>query len=186
MLSATEINSAIAARETDVERLRRELEIAEAKLRGMKELRDALLGPSATVALQAQTTVPTSSGLPKLGFRGGRQPGAISQLWRRILSDLYWGQGMDTPSIGATFDLQRVVSAAQKHGIRLRPSEAEARLSHYETFDYVGRVPDGFRVSLNAAIKFGFEKNPLKEEAPNAKAQEPHESLDPGDQTGAV
>ena len=44
MLNPSDINATIAARETEVERLRRDLKIAEAKLRGMKELRDQIPG----------------------------------------------------------------------------------------------------------------------------------------------
>ncbi|MGO8740430.1 hypothetical protein [Rhodoblastus sp.] len=182
MNSATQIDSLIATHAAKVDSLRRELELAEAELRGMQKLRTQLLGlPRAPVAEPSLYMEKTGDS----GYRAGRQRGAISQPWREILSELYWDGGQKG-QIGATFDIKRVILAAQKRGVRLRPSEVQARMAHYETFDYVGSVPGGYRVSMAAAERFGFIRNPLTNKAPNADAQEPHEIPHPGDQTGAV
>jgi hypothetical protein len=195
MENVPHIDDAISAREAKVERLRRELEIEEAELRGMKLMRDHFAQASAArspVAFHARRTQSLGEALiasrekesVQPGYKGGRQPGAISKSWRLILSELYW-DGAAPGQIGATFDVQRVIYAAQKRGIQLRPSEVSTRMAHYETFDYVGSVPGGWRVSMAAAERFGFLRSPLKNEAPNAKAQEPHEFRLQAEQTGA-
>jgi hypothetical protein len=59
-------------------------------------------------------------------------------------------------------------------------------LAHYRGFGYVEKGENGYRITKHAGEKFGFAEKPLKNEAPNAEASGPHESLGPGDQTGAV
>jgi len=125
MLNAAHIASVIAKQADNVDRLRRELEIAEAELRGMKMLQSQLLStahqdlPSRNLNIQNVKL--------ETGYRGGRQPGAISQTWRMILSEMYWTEVLlDTST---SIDLIRDI--ARKFGLQMRPSEIETRMVHY-------------------------------------------------------
>lgn len=183
----------ISAKQAEVDRLRRQLDIAEAEMRGMLAMRDyagAFRQPTAAQRLPASSVSGSKSG-QKLasatgGYRGGRQPGAISAVWRLILSDLYWIESPLFDGPGVPFSVDDIVVAARMRGINLRPSEAVGRMSHYKSFNYVSESEGGnFAVTGAAAEKFGFDKEPLKNEAPNAEASGPHESVGPADQTGA-
>jgi hypothetical protein len=176
----------IQKKEAEILSRRRELDLLEAELRGMKamvshfpafETKHYLspIGGSAIVP-----SILGSVGSP----RGGRQPGAISHTWRIILSELYWLPRLLDVQPG--FQISSVIDIAKTQNILLRPSEAQTRIAHYESFDFVRKTDSGFVVTEHAAKKFGFDKEPLKNKAPDAKAQEPHESVRKADQTGAV
>lgn len=142
----------IAAQETVVARLRRDLEIAEAELRGMKAM------------LPAAPTAPTASsdvwerGIPKLkdallGPTKGRQPGAISRQWRETLAMLR----MNYPFPGG-FTEYNAATAAQAAGLpNVRPKDALDRLTAYLSHGYVERLADGkWLVTDLAAKKYRF------------------------------
>ena len=187
MINPADINAAIAARETEVDRMRRDLEIMEAKLRGMKELRDEILGTPTPLSATSNALKPdighfNVSG-SKASYRAGRQPGAISKEWRLILADLYLEQ---TIFADGDFDEASVISAARKHGINLKHSDAKLRMAAYKEHGYIEGADGHWNVTDFAARKFGFlEKKPEQKEAPTAQAEEPHEIRHPADQTGA-
>jgi hypothetical protein len=180
----------IASKEAQVERLRRDLEIAEAELRGMKLMRDQFLIPHKPAhvppVVAGRFSISGSASGGKIastsGYRGGRQPGAISNTWKAILADAWRTRG------GKGFMEGNLVALAETYGVNLKPSDARNRLVSYAAHNYVEENPDYpgmWRVTVHAAQKFGFDKEPLKDEAPSTSAAEPHESLAQGDQTGA-
>jgi hypothetical protein len=189
MAGQTDIDATISAREAQIAQLRRNLEIAEAELRGMKLMRDQIVGGMPkrfraaelghfSVSGSASGKNKSSSG----GYRGGRQPGAISNTWKSILSDAWHECG----DVG--FMESKLVAFAARHGINLKPSDARGRMLSYAAYSYVEENPDHagmWRVTQHAADKFGFNTDPLKNETPSTEAPGPQESLDPGDQTGA-
>ena len=163
---------AVIAKLGEIAELRRKTDLAEAELRGMRAV---LSGHSPSPTYKTARVVQIGAGVPPAfepkagGYRGGRQPGAISQLWRSILSDLYWYS--DKEARGANFTIETLTFAADARGIRVRPAEAQARMKSYEDHQYVMPVLGGYRVTENAAQKFGFDKNPLNETAPSTEAK---------------
>jgi hypothetical protein len=189
-MSSADPQTIIRAKEAEIAARRRELELMEAELRGMRAVfAHVLPGKPTTHHLRPMSieTARASIGQPHLaptaGYRGGRQPGAISTPWRHILSDAYHEAG------DAGFSENRIVGIAADNGISLKPSDARNRMLAYLPHRYVEENPDisgVWRVTEYAAKKFGFFNKRLeKNEAPDANAQEPPESLGPGDQTGA-
>jgi predicted DsbA family dithiol-disulfide isomerase len=165
MINASDINAAIAAREAEIERLRRDLEIAEAKLRGMKELRDQILGTQPAVGqvfhLQAHSGKFNIAGAEIKATHSGRQPGAISKRWRKILSDLYRQD---------LFDESVIIDTAEKHGLNLKHSSARLQMAVYTNHGYVEAKAGGWRVTPTAATKFNFLRN--ENEAPSLVERE--------------
>lgn len=178
----------IATKEAEILELRRNLEIAEAELRGMKLMRDQIVsGKVSRISAEFGRFFVTESALgskslssPK-GYRGGRQPGAISNTWKAILAEA-WHTGGD-----AGFMESELVAFAMHHGINLKPSDARSRMLSYAAYNYVEENPDRagmWRVTQHAAAKFGFNReHPMKKEAPS-EAPEPHGIPSSGDQTG--
>lgn len=170
MVSPSDINATIAAREAEVEQLRRDLEIAEAKLRGMKELRDQILGTKVQASATGKAyhhqgdtghfTVTSSEA--KISYRPGRQPGAISKEWRGILANLY--------SL-STFDESAIIDAAKEHGINLKHSNARLQMAAYKGHGYVEDKDGRWKVTDLAAGKFGFQRATNKKEAPTRELE---------------
>jgi hypothetical protein len=132
----------IAAQEADVARLRRELELAEAVLRGMKAMLPAAATlPAPVKSVQdvvwdkslrelAKSTSPTQPAK-------GRQPGAISQQWRSTLCRL-----LITRPEGFADD--EAAAAAISEGLpNIRAKDAADRLSSYLAHGYVERTANG-------------------------------------------
>ena len=145
MVDATEFDSAIQAKEADIEKLRKKLEIAEHELRGMKDLRVKFFGRA------TEKQPPSKSDTSK---SGGRQPGAISLKWRLVLSDAYHDYN------GKWFSEFTIPFLAARQGINnVRPKDAKERLVSYHSHGYVEEhsVGDGlWRVTELAAKRFGF------------------------------
>lgn len=168
------VDSIISEFELKVADLRRQLELAEAELRGMKTLRDSML---------ANAHGTTHQLLPDTGHKGGRQPGAISQTWRHILSDIYWTHQM----LGGAMSVLDILNIAKRCGLSLRPSDVEGRMQHYSNFNYVAQTPFGYKVTDVAAKRFGFASEPLKSSASgNVSTEAVKNHSEPGDQTGTV
>jgi hypothetical protein len=159
MPESPEIDAAIATREAHVAKMRRELEIAEAELRGMKLLRDQIVGRhvasrAAVILDRVRTRPPT--------YTGGRQPGSISKTWRQIYSDLFYGVGS-----GNWFSESQLIGYALKRGVELRPKDAKERLQAHAQHGLVEEdpfSPNYWRVTDVSARTFGFSEQPLKEE----------------------
>ena len=157
MISPSDINATIAARETEVEQLRRDLEIAEAKLRGMKELRDKILGTKVTESATGREFRRSVS-----PYRSGRQPGAISKEWRAILAKLYslnW------------FDESMIINIAKEHDINLKHSNARLQMAAYKGHGYVEGADGHWNVTESAARKFGFLREANEKEAPTGELE---------------
>jgi hypothetical protein len=151
----------IKAQEATVERLRRELEIAEAVLIGMR----AMLSPPPKAPM---TNGPDKSedvwrDLPRLWNEAsaktkgastkGRQPGAISRPWRDTLAMLW----MNYP-FPEGFTEYNAATAAQSAGLpNVGPKEALERMKSYVVHNYVERLPTGkWRVTDHMVKKYGF------------------------------
>ncbi len=157
MVEKTQVDAAIAAKEAEVDKLRRKLETAEIELRGMKDLRDRIF----TVFGESK-----GSGSQQASRRGGRQPGAISPTWRLILSDAFHDNKR------SWFTENALPSLAAKHGVDgLRLKDAKERLASYRQHGYVEQNPtndDLWRVTENAARRFGFSEERLVPETKSA------------------
>jgi hypothetical protein len=126
----------ISAQEAEVARLRHELELSEAVLRGMKAMLP--MSPRSPVASTRSDDV-WEQMLPTLkkAFSKGRQPGAISQQWRNALCELL----IISPD-GFTND--DAAAAVVRQGLsNTRPKDAAERLESYVTHEYVERLRDG-------------------------------------------
>lgn len=182
-ISVDAINAKIALREAEVLRLRHDLEIAEAKLRGMIELREQLLGPQPKVGVTEIPEVkklsePLFEAISERGFlpknhtestrRAGRQEGAISTRWRRILGDLH--------KLGKNFDENIIISMAKNHDINLKPSDARFRMMSYRRHGFIAGQDGSWKVADAAIKKFSLNKLE-KNEAPNEISSEPKDIL---------
>jgi len=82
----------------------------------------------------------------------GKPPGAISQVWRDILADLY-----RTKKPFNADDMSRV---ARKHDIEIDPKAARVRMRTYKDFGHLKQKSadpaDTYRVTERAAKRFGF------------------------------
>jgi hypothetical protein len=163
MISPSDINATIAARETEVDRLRRDLEIAEAKLRGMKELRDQILGTTESATGKA---LQLEGGAGRFNVAGskakGRQRGAISKEWRVILAKLY--------SI-FMFDESIIINIAKEHDINLKHSNARLQMAAYKGHGYVDGADGHWNVTDFAARKFGFLREANENETPTSELE---------------
>jgi len=164
--SLDDLRASIPAREKRIAEARRQLEIDEAELRGIKFALAQLDG--------MQTEASVSQAIPSrpvtLGYRGGRQPGSITRPWRVILSELYhdYNRGF--------FPDAAVISYAHKQGLIVRPRDVRDRFSSYIEHKYAETNGAQWRVTDHAAQKFGFlEKKLETNEAPAAEAEEPTE-----------
>jgi hypothetical protein len=159
MLNPSDINATIATREAEVERLRRDLEIAEAELRGMKELRDQILGTKVTESATDKAVLQGDAG--RFNVTGskakGRQRGAISKEWRAILAKLYSLKG---------FDESMIINIAKDHDINLKHSNARLQMAVYKGHGYVEDINGHWKVTRFAAEKFGFLREATENEAP--------------------
>jgi hypothetical protein len=183
MLNDSTPAAKIASQEAKIARLRHELEIAEAVLSGMNAVVMTVVEPSDQMSITGRVGSYVSDN-PVRGASTkastGRQPGAISHQWRDTLA-LLW-KNYPFPQ---GFTEYNAATAAQAAGLpNVGPKIALNRMTAYLSHGYVERLPDGkWRVTNFTAEKYGFGRN--KDEAPSALALEPHESLPPGDQTGA-
>ena len=194
MATSDDINALIAAKETALEARRRELEVEEAVLKGMKIARDSMRRrgtlPSAAAVNGSMPlsslaeVVEASFNQPSLQRRsGGRQPGSISRQWRYILSDAFHDFGHGSP-----FSEFQIIPIGRKRGLNLRPRDVHERMIAHAASKLVEAIDSKgtWRVTEFAAKKFGFFEQRLNEdEAPSRLATEPQESLAQGDQTGA-
>src|SRR5579871_6489044 len=148
----------IAAQEAKVAGLRRNLEIEEGVLRGMRlvahpDVKPANLEPEQSIAVENWNRIVA-------GSRRGRQPGAISREWRNTLGTLY----RECPD---RFSISDAVVAAQANGLKAGTREAEDRIRAYLDVGYVERAGDGFKVGQVAVQKYGFAQRQTQE-APTA------------------
>lgn len=167
MVNPADIDAAIASREAQVSKLHRDLEIAEAELRGMKALRDQIFGRT---AISKPTALPVRARARMPTYTGGRQPGSISKTWRAIYSDLYHGSNK------GWFSESQLIPVAFKRGVELRPKDARERLQAHSQHDIVEESPvdlEHWRVTEAAARKFSFADAPLKGENDTTERTEP-------------
>ena len=153
----------ISAQEAEVARLRHDLELAEAVLRGMLAVVEPSNRPPAPIIGRVASIVPTPnrplSGASMKASAGefvsyrGRQPGAISRQWRDTLAMLR----MNYP-FPEGFTEYSAATAAQAAGLpNVRPKDALDRLTAYLSHGYVERLADGKWVVTDlAAKKYGF------------------------------
>jgi hypothetical protein len=145
-----------------VARLRSELLEAEGVLRGMEAIRNVLpeqFTKSKGLSSNASSIANGQSLSEKSGYKGGRQPGAISSTWRKILSDVYWQARKGAIPFG--IDVSTLVRIAQENKVSIRPAEATKRMEHYAGFGYVVIENSCFKVTDDAATKFAFKNGPL-------------------------
>jgi hypothetical protein len=156
-------SSKVAAQEAEVERLRRQLEIAEAVLRGMRAMLPD--GPTSLPTLNTARQVnlsthqqATEAARPTTGFKG-RQPGAISHQWRDTLHFLYL-------TYRDGFTEHNAARAAQEAGLsNVRARDALDRMKAYISLNYIEEYEDKFRVTEFAVQKYGFDR---KENEPSS------------------
>ena len=81
----------------------------------------------------------------------GRQPGAISKVWRGILVTI----GQSCPD-GAGDDA--IADIARRSGLaNIRPKDVRDRMHNYEQHGYVEPAVDGWRVTKQALARFGAD-----------------------------
>jgi hypothetical protein len=160
--------SKIEAQKGEVARLKRELEIAEAVLRGMQSMLPS--GPAATSTDEVWRVGFGRLAKAMNGDRQkqtkGRQPGAISHQWRDTLRMLH----MNYPD---GFTEYSAAIAAHENGLpNVKPRDALDRLTSYRTYNYVENAADGkWRVTNLAVEKYGFSL-PKMNEDPSVEIEE--------------
>jgi hypothetical protein len=142
------------------EEARRERELEEAVLRGMR-LMSAGHSPTADAEPSSYPQFTMGATIMR---RRGRQPGAISRQWRDTLRFLY-------EKCPSGFGIDEVVGAAHRYDLpNVRNRDAEERMRSYLQIGYVEQSDWGYRVSESAALKYGFSR-PDTTEAPTAIAE---------------
>jgi hypothetical protein len=147
------------------EELRRERELEEAVLRGMRLMVQqsgqegslvglgSLLNPSVSPEVVKEFEARTA--------RRGRQPGAISREWRDTLRELF---------LFGPFGIPEVVKAAHRHGLpHITERTAEERMRVHIAIGYVEAAGKDYAVTDSFAKKYGFDAN--KTEAPTADTE---------------
>lgn len=82
---------------------------------------------------------------------GGRRPGDISMQWRKILADVHELGGVDS--------YDQIAEIATMHGAQLALSSVRDRVRNLLATGLMeGGAGDGFRVTEQAAERFGFAK----------------------------
>jgi hypothetical protein len=160
-------DSRISAQEAKVsslrrkeEEVRRERELEDAVLRGMR------LMVSGDQPFSSDAVLPDSIeiGVDTLvAPRRGRQPGAISREWRNTLQSLY--QSAPVPFTSTDVYTMAHVNGLPNVGLR----EAENRIRAYLDLGYLNRAGSGYQVSDLVVKKYGFSR-PETTEAPTADA----------------
>lgn len=130
-----------------VARLESELDHARVQLNGMEKIFDAM--PSRRRS-PAQPSAGRKDETGQQPTSGGRQPGAISQRWRKVLQVLH--------KEGQVFDANRVVEVVRHlEGRVMKPSEAKRLLEGYVEHGYVKKQGwTSFLVTDEAANRFAF------------------------------
>ncbi|MGX1496306.1 hypothetical protein ACSSV1_001327 [Labrenzia sp. MBR-25] len=157
----SDIHSEIQRLRSQIAEYRQRIILAEAELRGMERAL-SLISPSDLAANSPQSL--TSRGKASQR-RGGRQPGAISTRWQKVLRHFYGGK----------FDLEDVVRVVYEFEERhTKPSEVKRIFEGYIEHGYVEDAGGGlYRVSDAAAQRYNFsshEKGPDETSEPNSNA----------------
>lgn len=161
--------AAVVEAERLLSEAQRGLDLARAELRVAEEI----LKLSAASEVVARPTVAQLRG-QKGATPKGRQPGAISMTWRRILLSL-WDE---YPS---GFDEENAASVVDAHGIEVRrPSELRRRLDHHAEHGYVEHDGSVWRVTAHAAEHFNFDEMRASRSEAHKKNDPPHGGSDAG------
>lgn len=121
-----------------------------ARLRDIAEARLDALRLAAELRPQAPSTRPTITSAPPVPAAGGkgRQPGAISKIWRHILIQMSESY---PKGVGET----EITEMAKGAGLlNIRSKDVRARMSDYLAHDYVEQGPEGWRVTQIAISRF--------------------------------
>lgn len=149
-MSTPSISEVLDRKRAQIAAKRHELELLEAEMRGMEEM--AALFPRAEPTLypQGNLRIPTTIGPHQpSGARssGGRQPGAISNKWKRhllVLSESGRFSGEDVASV-----------VEEREGRIMRPSEVKRLFEKYVDQGHVRLIsPDLYEVPSQTANKF--------------------------------
>jgi len=160
-----ELSEDAAKHMSRVAELRRKLEQEEDALQLSEARRDAFREAMKLAGVWKESSPadeePPVENPPAPGRRGGRQPGAITEVWKARLRYFYEEQAEFNVSavIGYIRDIERADSAPP-------PSEIARILSNHVKFGYLQPMPlDTYRVTEEAAQKYGFQR-PKKFEGP--------------------
>ena len=124
---------------TEAARLR---DIAEARLDALRLASE--LRPQPPLARSMITSAPP---VPAAGGKG-RQPGAISKIWRHILIQM-------SESYPKGVSETEITEMAKGAGLlNIRSKDVRARMSDYLVHDYVEQGPEGWRVTQTAISRF--------------------------------
>jgi hypothetical protein len=126
----------------------------------MQKLREQLFATTPKTESRSALKQMLSAADQSAGYRGGRQPGAISQTWREILSQIYWGcKECGFPFLTA----KDIIDLAKHRSIIIRPSEVYARMKQYAHYGYVDFIEGGgYIVTEYAAKRFSFFEKKLE------------------------
>jgi hypothetical protein len=149
------LDDLIEAKRRECEALRARLAALEVELRAFE--RAAELRPNETAGRHS-VRMTEDHGLERRAHsRKGRQPGAISKNWRKILSSVaaHYPDGAspeDIASYGAALGLPN-----------LRPTDARQQAEKYVAYGYIERVGDRYKVTDMARERFRTVEPPTEE-----------------------
>ena len=172
-----EIEARLRPIEAEAEKLRLQRDLAKAKLLGAEELLQRIghgVASDATPSGRRQTRHRSRAGSK------GRQPGAISKVWRNILLDL-----KDTFPEG--FDEEDVRLVASEHGLsKLRPKDARDRMEAYSKHQYTTEIDGRYLVTDYAARHFDFTAMRAARDEDRNENEPPEGGSDTGDSPSAA
>lgn len=158
-----DLQTQIEFRERKIADLRRQLDVLEGEVRGMRLAMKYMHNPSLISATAIPAIESPSFSAPTREVeansnqerRGGRQHGSISMPWRRILAHL-----LQEHPLG--FGDEDVIAAARLENIRLRPKDARDRMHHYQKTKLIDIASDG-RYSVSSAANERFKLSIMSE-----------------------
>ena len=136
--------------------------IAEEAIRAREALKEKLTTLELAARLRPGRTTPV--GRPEGAHSKGRQPGAISKMWRRILL-------VTATKFPAGTSEGQIAAIARASGLEnIRPKDVRDRMTDYRAHGYVEPVLEGWRVSEAAVRRF---KTDMADDPPEMKTAAP-------------
>lgn len=177
-MSADSIRQAVQEKLSLANDRRREAELLEAEARGMEAALALFMGRGTAIAARKQSDMASEIVGHAIAAMqvatskiGGRQPGALSNRWKRNLLDLKAQAG------AAAFSIQDVITTVERvEGRQIRSSEARRQLDSYVEYGHVHAVGAGlYQVPDDVAARF---RASLKHEDDGVEYPQTNEAAD--------
>lgn len=134
-----------------------EYEVAAARSTALWEAADlAEADMAAATSESAKPVAAAPAASPPSGKRGGRQPGSITESWKRRLAYFY--------EMDASFDVNEMVARVRAEGQKCMPAEIARVMKDHVRFGYLRERGEGYyEVTQEAANKYNFSRGQKNE-----------------------